>query len=171
MKETTYSAEPFNHIMDVTTEKQPEKTSGISYRSIVKKDGKYLVIRSNKGDIIFPGGRREDGETIDEALARELKEETGYECSSEYKYLGNCVLIKDDRFNNQITYETDLRYYSCQVKDLKYDQALTRTEEKLQIESLWMTKEEIIDGNRAYLKTRVKRDHWVDQMTWLLDKV
>jgi 8-oxo-dGTP pyrophosphatase MutT (NUDIX family) len=49
--------------------------------SIAKnQDGKYLIIKSPKWKHwVFPGGHIENGETIEEAAIRELKEETGVE--------------------------------------------------------------------------------------------
>jgi 8-oxo-dGTP diphosphatase len=46
------------------------------------KDGKILLIRRanepHKGDITVPGGRKKRGESLREACAREMFEETGY---------------------------------------------------------------------------------------------
>lgn len=52
----------------------------------ITPEGKILITHEEqpyKGSFIsFPGGRREDGESVGEAAARELQEETGYEFSS-----------------------------------------------------------------------------------------
>jgi A/G-specific adenine glycosylase len=50
----------------------------------VRDDGRVLVARRNEDDMLgglweFPGGRREDGETLPECLAREMREELGVE--------------------------------------------------------------------------------------------
>ena len=46
------------------------------------KDGKILLIRRAnepyKGEVTVPGGRKQKGESLREACAREMKEETGY---------------------------------------------------------------------------------------------
>lgn len=55
-------------------------------RAIIKKDNQYLLVHSPKLDTyVFPGGGVEDGETKEEALVREVLEETGYQVK-EYKY-------------------------------------------------------------------------------------
>lgn len=48
---------------------------------IAKRDDKILMIKKSRGPYIglfdLPGGRMEEGETVEEALIRELQEETG----------------------------------------------------------------------------------------------
>lgn len=51
-----------------------------SAKAIIIKEGKMLVTKLNdQGDIfyIMPGGGQEAGETLEEAVVREVKEETG----------------------------------------------------------------------------------------------
>jgi 8-oxo-dGTP diphosphatase len=49
-----------------------------SIRSLVFQEDSLLVLRNRDGTHILPGGRREDGETIEATLHRELLEETGW---------------------------------------------------------------------------------------------
>ena len=58
----------------------------IAVRAIIKNDeGKWLLIRRSKicrsfaGTWEWPGGKVDEGETLDRALAREVEEETGLE--------------------------------------------------------------------------------------------
>ncbi|MFI5294476.1 MAG: 8-oxo-dGTP diphosphatase MutT [Thermodesulfovibrionales bacterium] len=65
---------------------------------VIERDGKVLIVRRMKGDKLgnkweFPGGKLESGETPEEALRRELREELDIEtevgafiCSSSYEY-------------------------------------------------------------------------------------
>lgn len=66
--------------------------------AIIEKDSKILIAKRKKGDTLggrweFPGGKVEPGETPEECLKRELKEEFGIEAdvgrlvaSSRFKY-------------------------------------------------------------------------------------
>ncbi|WP_409340330.1 NUDIX hydrolase [Paenibacillus sp. MBLB4367] len=50
--------------------------------ALVKDDnGNILIVKNKKGDSYYwglPGGAAEDGETLEQALIREVKEETGF---------------------------------------------------------------------------------------------
>jgi 8-oxo-dGTP diphosphatase len=69
----------------------------VAMKAVIVKDGKVLVLReagtyeegTNEGRYDMPGGRLEPGEPFEEALRREVREETGLEVSIEYPiYVG-----------------------------------------------------------------------------------
>ena len=49
----------------------------ISVKGVVIRRGRVLVLRNERGEWELPGGRLLDGETPEEAVVREIKEETG----------------------------------------------------------------------------------------------
>jgi 8-oxo-dGTP diphosphatase len=46
-------------------------------KGVVRKNGRILLLVKQNGKLDLPGGRVEDGETVQSALQREIKEETG----------------------------------------------------------------------------------------------
>ena len=67
--------------------------------AVIEKDGKILIAKRRRGDLHggrweFPGGKIDFGETPEQCLKRELKEELGIEaeigdfiCASAFKYM------------------------------------------------------------------------------------
>ena len=49
----------------------------ISVKGVLVRRGRALVLRNEWGEWALPGGRLDDGETPEEALTREIREETG----------------------------------------------------------------------------------------------
>ena len=68
--------------------------------------GRFLIIKRSETDdflpncLEFPGGGVEDGETISEALKREIKEEIGLDISNEYPQL---IGISEEFMNEEKT--------------------------------------------------------------------
>jgi len=77
-----------------------KKFTGKIAAALIEKDGKFFIAQRAKKDGLeglweFPGGKQEDGETIQECLSRELYEEFGvnasigeYVCSSFFELKG-----------------------------------------------------------------------------------
>ena len=53
---------------------------------VLKHNGKWLLTRHSIRGIEFPGGKAEDGETIEEAAIRETIEETGVTITDPVKF-------------------------------------------------------------------------------------
>ena len=49
----------------------------ISVKGVLIRRGRLLVLRNDRGEWELPGGRLDEGETPEEALVREIREETG----------------------------------------------------------------------------------------------
>lgn len=101
--------------------------------ALIKKDGKYLIGKrlyskdTIAGKFEFPGGKLEPGESEEEAIVREIKEEFGVEVkvnkfvtSAQYRYPTRAI---------------DLRLYECDYVSGKF----TLTDHS---EILWVTIEE-----------------------------
>ena len=66
-------------ITDEIPEKIKYKTNKrYAVRGVIHYGNKLLMVQTNRGDYKFPGGGKEEGETDQEALLREIAEETGF---------------------------------------------------------------------------------------------
>lgn len=93
----------------------PEPTVGAI---VVNPEGKFLLIQSHKwrGNYVMPGGHVELGETLEGALKREIREETGLEIS-DIKFLCVQEFIFDRAFwkkRHFIFFD-----YSCNTQSLR----------------------------------------------------
>jgi 8-oxo-dGTP diphosphatase len=69
-----------------------DKTQIIVSAGLISRDGKYLINKRPEGCHLagyweFPGGKQEKGETLEECLKREIKEELGLEIDIEQEIL------------------------------------------------------------------------------------
>ena len=79
----------------------------VSVEALIVMDEALLFLRRNnqpaKGEWWFPGGRIRKGESLEEALRREVKEETGLEVSS-YKLINVYSRVFPERHDIAIAY-------------------------------------------------------------------
>ncbi len=101
-----------------------------SARALIIKDGKILLsYETNTGVYMSPGGGLEEGETLEECVIRELREETGYEV----KPLKHFVIF------NEYSFETLYisNYFICEVTG-ESKRCLTDTEIEHGITPVWV---------------------------------
>ncbi len=65
---------------------------------IINSDGDILIAHNN-GTYQFPGGHKEDDETLDDSLEREIKEETGINVESQGPFMS--ITTYDSNYFNQ----------------------------------------------------------------------
>ncbi|MFW5893155.1 MAG: NUDIX hydrolase, partial [Bacillota bacterium] len=73
------------------------------------------MLLSNKGDYKFPGGGLEESETCEDALQREVKEETGYAIEVG-KHVGSAMERRRDFYDPGLVFEMVSHYYACTLK-------------------------------------------------------
>lgn len=117
------------------------KQMEIATDALIRKNNKILTIKRAKepfkGIFALPGGRIEPGETKEEALCREVKEETGYKVKI-IRLLGVLEFTSKD---------TKLRVYITEAKIA----GGSNNPDPLEVEKLrWLTKKELISNLKKY---------------------
>lgn len=119
-------------------------------RAIIKKNNKYAITEEG-GKIIFPGGKCDKDEDFDNAIIRELEEETGIKF--EQKDLKNILTLEtyyEDFYDYRISKEkpryTITKYYYVETTfDINKDnQSLTNSEINENFNIKFVSKEELL---------------------------
>ncbi len=109
---------------------EPYKEKRVSCRAIIIEDGKILLSHETNGNTYMsPGGGIENGETNEECVEREVREETGYIVKAAKPF----III------NEYCYDTLYvnRYFVCEIID-ESERQLTENEKFKKMEPEWV---------------------------------
>jgi len=139
-------------------------------RAIICKDGKYATQQSKFGDYKLPGGGMEKGETREQALIREVREETGLIVKPEsIREIGEILEKRIDFFDPNQIFVAHSYFFFCDVEEDTVEVKMTQSEVKLGYHPAWATLEDFLSVNQNYL-----RDYWQKRdykfMKWLQDR-
>lgn len=133
-------------------------------RGIICKDGKYAMQKSRAGDFKIPGGGIEGEETLEEALIREVREETGLIVKPEtIQEIGETLEMRVDCFNDKQKYVAHSYFFFCDVEDETVEVEMTESELRLGYHPAWAPLKEIIEVNEKFCKA-----YWQDRDLWFL---
>lgn len=128
-----------------------------SVRGIIMRDGMLATQCDRDGSYKLPGGGPEAGEAFREALAREVREETGLRViEGEITELGEILEIRKDLFDAAKKYICHSLFYFCRVGTEAEEPCLTASERERGYQFRWTMPEEICREN-----TRPGREPWI----------
>ncbi len=140
-------------------------------RGIIEKDGKLALVHKREYDYYaFPGGGIDEGETYEEALIREVKEETGLIVIPESitEYGGALRLNKSTRFPETVFEQENLNY-KCRVLDEVGEQNLDEEEAEEGFDLVFVTPEEARRKNRYDDHREENGGIWMERENILLE--
>ncbi|WP_058486701.1 NUDIX domain-containing protein [Defluviitalea phaphyphila] len=147
-------------------------TRRIAVKGIIKKDGKILLINTNKGDYKFPGGGIKKNESIEQALKREIEEETGFKLKFIGKVLGKVFERRLDQYEPETIFEMESIYILC---DLDYKevvkQKLDTYEAEQEFQPIFIALEDALENNLQCLKNNKDINSWVRRETDVISKL
>jgi 8-oxo-dGTP pyrophosphatase MutT (NUDIX family) len=123
----------------------PPERVRVGCRGLVVKDNKVLVSYEERtGFYMSPGGGLEEGETLEECVARELQEETGFKV----KPLKAFLKVKEYAY--EVLWENN--YFICEIEG-ECERNLTESEKYNKVAAKWVEIDKAIEifGNyQAY---------------------
>ncbi|HHW22823.1 MAG TPA: NUDIX domain-containing protein [Clostridiaceae bacterium] len=155
--------------------KANEENSKVIYREAVRsvtiKNGKFLMIRTIKGDFKFPGGGPRNGESLEEALIREVREETGFIIERVKRRIGMVTERKPDKYVKDAMFEMISHYYLCDISENYGAQELDDYEKALDFRPHWVDIDDAIENNENLLRGNNDINPWVQRETAVLYKM
>ncbi len=122
-------------------------------RAVICKDGLLAMQRGRNGEYKIPGGGIEKDESNEEALGREVLEETGlHVIRGSIKEIGEVLEIRKDSFDKGQKFIQHSYYYFCDVENIVSETAMTEREMAQGFRLEWETLENIIAGNEKIVK-------------------
>ena len=163
----------FNYILGLQdVEEGTNIMSREAVRAIILNQDNIFMVRNNKGDYKFPGGGINKKESHQEALEREVKEETGYLLESVTEKIGIVIERNIDKHEKDSIFEMTSHYYLCKVSDKQTFQELDDYETKLGFHPIWIKIDKAIEENEEILKDETKdKNPWVNRETMVLKKL
>lgn len=142
-------------------------------RAVVAEEGALLLLHSAAaGDVKFPGGGREPGETDHGCLARELAEECGRGLAGVPELVLTVVERRPATERPGAVFEMVSRYYRCGVTAQVHEQELEPDEVALGLTPRWVTLAEALATNRQVVD-RGSPPPWTARelavLTWLAE--
>lgn len=147
-------------------------TTRQAVRAVVFRDGKLLMVHTNKGDYKFPGGGVKRMENHQEALRREVIEETGYIIGDIGEKVGTIIQRNKNQFDMSGIFEMTSHYYFCTVKPVTTSQHLDKYEQEQDFKPIWIPLDEVIANNEAILTQKGSYvNPWVYRETLALKRL
>lgn len=132
-----------------------------SVRAIIIRDGKIAMQQGRRGDYKILGGGVDTGETLIQALSREVREEAGLFVKEEsVRPIGEMVEMRRDRFEPSKKYICHSYFFFCDVRNETCDCEMTQSELEKGYHLSWATFDEIINANKV-----AKDEPWIERDT------
>lgn len=126
-------------------------------RGVIYDKDRLLMVKTKLGDYRFPGGGVQENETHEQALLREIAEETGYVDVTVCSCIGTVFEQNIDWFEGDDYFQMRSYYYVCRLNSDKKEESLHLQgyEEEMRYEGVKVSAEEAYKTN-----AKIREDAW-----------
>jgi 8-oxo-dGTP pyrophosphatase MutT (NUDIX family) len=133
--------------------------SRIIFRSAVRaiiKDGKKILMAylEKTDEYKFPGGGREENETAEEAIKREVLEEVGYKVKKINEKVGIITEFAIAKEGGNNIFKMDSEYYLVEIDKEPSKQNLEEYEQELMFKPCWVEIEKAYRTNKKGIENK-----------------
>ena len=169
----------YNRVMKILTEIHHKKGINVNgktiqrtaVRAVIRRGQNLLMVFSSAvGDYKFPGGGVDLGESHEQALARELREECGASLLNVDGELGAVIEYNFAEEKEFDVFKMTSHYYFCQAGDDFGAQKLDDYERDLGFKPVWADIDEAILTNRLLLDSD-KFPQWLKREIFVLETI
>lgn len=122
-----------------------------SVRGVIIRNGKIAVQMGSRGDYKILGGGIDPGEDKEDALIREVQEESGLMVIPEtIREIGEVIEKHRDIFEKEKTFIRHSYFYFCEVKEETTSTNMTESEIAGGYHLKWVLPEDMIKANQAF---------------------
>lgn len=161
--------------IDLTYDELPTQSEASPYklihrvavRGIIYDNDKLLMVQTKHGDYKFPGGGVGDGETYEEALLREIREETGHADVTVCCMIGRTFEQNIDWFEDNAYFQMESYYYVCRLNsDALCDADQEEYEKALGYRAVKVDTEDAFESNEELWIKAMAGQTRLDSTTW-----
>ncbi len=140
-------------------------------RGVILRGRDLLMVHSTTvGDYKFPGGGVDAGESHEQALRREIREECGALLVEFGQSIGSVIEYDRPEESDYDVFKMTSHYYLCQVGDGFCTQKLDKYEKDLGFKPVWIDIDESILANRLLLNSD-KTPQWLKREVFVLEYI
>jgi 8-oxo-dGTP pyrophosphatase MutT (NUDIX family) len=137
-------------------------------RAIILKGEEVLLIYSEKAkEYKFPGGGIEQDEPKEQALKREVLEETGRLIKSVNESLGYVDQLYNDIYDPKKYFYQRSYYYFCEINDEYQGMKLSESERAMRYLPVWVNLDEAIETNEQKI-TNHDESPWTNRELFVM---